>query len=192
VEIPVLRTGRFELLPPSEDHLGDLVRIQDDPRVARWYGAPPDPPHDPARQREEVWRQIALHLGHWRLRGFGHWAVVDRSTRALVGRVGLWEPEGWPGVEVGWMVDPDRWGQGIATEAGRAALDHAFAQVLDRRTRQPLDEVVSVTLPENVASRRVMEKLGLTDTGRTVELRGHTQVLYRITRAEWTADARDG
>ena len=81
------------------------------------------------------------------------------------------------------MVDSAEWGRGFASEAGRMAVDWAF-------TTLDLDEVISVTLPHNTASRRVMAKVGLTDTGTTVTLRGHEQVLYRITRTEWERTTR--
>jgi RimJ/RimL family protein N-acetyltransferase len=178
MRIPVLRTERLWLRALKDDHLEDWTRIQSDPRVAGWLGGVPDPPPDPQAAREDAWRVMALLVGHWALRGFGQWALVEDGTDRLVGRAGLWQPEGWPGVEVGWLVDADRWGEGYATEAGRAAVWWAF-------THLHLDEVISVTVPHNTRSRRVMEKVGLTDTGTTVDLRGHRQVLYRTTRQEW-------
>ena len=54
--------------------------------------------------RAEAWRNMALVIGHWQLRGFGLWAVEERSTGLLAGRVGCWQPEGWPGFEVGWAL----------------------------------------------------------------------------------------
>lgn len=176
--MPTLCTARLRLVPLAEAHLDDLARLQCDPRIAAWFGGMPDPPHTWEEQREDTWRVIATFLGHWALRGYGQWALVETATGRFVGRAGLWNPEGWPGVEVGWLVDPERQGEGFATEAGRASADFAFDRI-------GLDEVVSVTVPHNVRSRRVMEKVGLRDTGTTVTLRGHEQVLYRITRREW-------
>ncbi len=176
--IPVIETERLWLTALTDHHVDAFSRIQHDPRVAEWFGGLPDPLPSPARQREDTWRLIATFLGHWALRGYGQWALIRRSDGRFVGRAGLWNPEGWPGVEVGWLVDPELWAQGYASEAGRAAVAHAFDDL-------GLDEVISVTVPHNTASRRVMEKVGLTDTGRTVDLRDHTQVLYRIGRDEW-------
>ncbi len=181
--LPVVQTERLTMCALDEHHLDAFTRLQHDPRVAEWFGGLPDPLPPWRTRLEDTWRVIAVFLGHWALRGFGQWALVERSTGRLVGRAGLWQPEGWPGVEVGWLVDPDRWGEGFATEAGRVAVDIAF-------DRHGLDEVISVTLPHNTASRRVMSKVGLSDTGTTVDLRGRTQVLYRITREEWMADVR--
>ncbi len=67
--------------------------------------------------RAEAWRSMAVVIGHWQLRGFGLWAVEERSTGLLAGRVGCWQPEGWPGLEVGWALRREFWGSGYATEA---------------------------------------------------------------------------
>lgn len=103
--------------------------------------------------RTGAWRALAEILGHWELRGYGLWAVEDRSTGELLGRVGLYNPEGWPGLEVGWLIDRSRWGEGFAAEAGRVSLEYAF-----REMNAP--DVISVIHPANAASIRVAEKLG--------------------------------
>ena len=71
----------------------------------------------------------------------------------MVGRVGLWYPEGWPGVELGWIVRRERWGQGLATEAARAALEWAWTHV-------DTDHIISIIQPDNHRSIRVAEKTG--------------------------------
>lgn len=178
--LPVIQTDRLLLSGLGRQHLEDFTRLQYDPRVAEWLGGLPDPPRSQQEQREDTWRVIATFLGHWALRGYGQWAVTDRETGTFLGRAGLWNPEGWPGVEVGWLIDPEAQNRGYASEAGRASVDFAFDHL-------GLDEVISVTVPHNAASRRVMEKVGLTDTGQRIDLRGHEQVLYRITRDAWLA-----
>lgn len=91
---------------------------------------------------------------HWEERGFGLLAVEWRETGELIGRAGPQFHAYWPhDPEIGWAVDPAWWGRGIATEAGEAAVGWAFG-VLD------FDRVVSITTEANLASRRVMEKLG--------------------------------
>jgi hypothetical protein len=57
-----------------------------------------------------AWRMMSLFAGHWQLRGFGTWVVQRRADAAVLGRAGLWQPEGWPGVEVGWMFARSAWG----------------------------------------------------------------------------------
>ncbi len=143
LDTPRLRLRRFESADAAV-----LSEILDDPEVARWLfiGTPP-------RGVGAAWRNIALLVGHWQLRGYGQWAVVEKATGALVGRAGLWYPEGWPGIEVGWLIRRSRWGNGFATEAARAALDWAW-KTLD------VDRIISVIQPENARSIRVAEKIG--------------------------------
>ena len=97
---------------------------------------------------------IARHEAHWAEHGFGLLAVEWRATGELIGRTGPQYHRAWPhDPEVGWSIDPAWWGRGIATEAGRASIDWAFGELGFAR-------VVSITTEGNVASRRVMEKLG--------------------------------
>lgn len=122
--------------------------------------------------------------------GFGLWAVEVRDVPAFVGFVGLarqtFPAHFTPAVEVGWRLARDAWGHGYATEGASAALDFAFDIV-------GLDEVVSMTIPRNVRSRAVMERLGMTrdpvdDFDHPNVPEGHTHrrhVLYRITADQW-------
>jgi RimJ/RimL family protein N-acetyltransferase len=130
--------------------------------------------HGATLSRGDAWRHMAMFVGHWQLRGFGMWAVEERDTRRFVGRVGLHQPDGWPGLEVGWMLDRATWGRGYATEAARAALDHAW-HVLGA------DHVISLIAPENAASIRVAERLGETLEG-TFDLDGLEVLVYGIDR----------
>ena len=106
--------------------------------------------------------------------GYCLWWWRERASGELVGYVGLdrTEVEGEPAVEVGWSISPQRWGEGLAPEAGRACVDWAF-EVAE------LDRVVSYTVHENRASRRVMEKLGLRYSATSVG-EGFEQVLYEL------------
>ncbi len=93
---------------------------------------------------------------HWTEHGFGSLAAEDRATGALVGRSGPQYHRAWPDdPEVGWAVDPELWGRGIATEMGGACVGWALGAL-------GFGRVVSITTEENVASRRVMAKLGFT------------------------------
>jgi len=104
---------------------------------------------------EESAAALARYRAHWVEHGYGVWAVEERETGRLVGRLGLSHHRLWPqDVEVGWGLEPAVWGRGYATEGGRAALDHAFTE-LGR------DRVVSIVHPENAASIAVMTRLGI-------------------------------
>jgi RimJ/RimL family protein N-acetyltransferase len=133
--------------------------------------------------RPDAWRNLAVMLGHWALRGYGLWAVEERATGELVGRVGVWYPEGWPGLEVGWMLRREWWGRGYATEAARAALAYGFTEL-------KADRLISLIRPGNVRSIAVAERLGERLQGRT-ELMGNEVLVYGIGRKEWADSTGD-
>jgi RimJ/RimL family protein N-acetyltransferase len=103
--------------------------------------------------RNQAWNTMANALGHWTLRGYGLYAVAERSSGRLVGRVGLKNPEGWPGLEVGWVVGPAFQGHGYASEAGRATARLAYWCLGAER-------LISLIHPANSRSIRVAERLG--------------------------------
>ena len=129
--------------------------------------------------RVDTWRQMAMILGHWQLRGYGLLALEERGTGALVGRAGFFEPEGWPGFELGWMLRRASWGQGYATEAARRLLRHAF-------TDMGRERVISLIRAANAPSIRVAERLGERQDGRA-EIFGQEALVYAIDRAAWRA-----
>ena len=92
--------------------------------------------------RDMAWRGMAGFLGHWALRGYGMWAIEERASASLIGRAGFITPEGWPGLELGWLLARDAWGRGYATEACVAALAHGrqrfgAQELISLITRQP-------------------------------------------------------
>jgi RimJ/RimL family protein N-acetyltransferase len=103
--------------------------------------------------------------------------VEERTTGALVGRIGHFEPEGWPGFELGWMLQRASWGKGYAIEGARRALAYAFTE-LGR------DHLISLIRPANHSSVRGAEWLGEPLQGRT-DLFGHDVLVYGIARAAW-------
>ena len=144
---PRLETDRLVLRPFLAEDFEPFAAMCADREVMRYIN------DGRALTRGEAWRALSMFAGHWELRGYGQWAVVEKATGAFIGRAGLWNPEGWPGLEVGWFFDRARWGRGFATEAGLASLDWAF-RVLGA------ERVISVIHPKNVASIRVAERLG--------------------------------
>ncbi len=115
-------------------------------------------------------------LEHWARYGFGLWLLRDRATGKMVGRGGLQHATvaGEEAVEVAWAIVPERWRQGLATELANAAARVAFDDL-------GLEEIVAFTLPDNTASRRVMEKAGFA-YDRDIERAGLPHVLYRRRR----------
>jgi len=162
--VPTLTTSRLTLRGWREDDAAVYAEITADPEVMRFMGGVLD--------REQTWREIAVFVGHWDLRGYGLWAVEREG--ALIGRVGLWRPDGWPGLEVGWLLARSAWGHGYATEAARASVDHAWREL-------GAEELISLIAPENVASQRVAERLGMCPRGE-FDFHGRAHVIHRIDR----------
>jgi RimJ/RimL family protein N-acetyltransferase len=166
-----LVTERLTLRTFRAEDAAPYAAMCADPEVMRYLG------EGRTLTPAEAWRQMAMILGHWRLRGYGLWAVEERATGALLGRLGFFNPEGWPGLELAWALRREAWGKGYATEGARRALAHAFTEMGQPR-------VISLIHPRNVASIRVAERLGQTLEDRT-ELYGHEVLVYGIDRARW-------
>jgi RimJ/RimL family protein N-acetyltransferase len=156
-----------------EEDLESYARIFGDPEVARYLG------NGRPLERSDAWRSLAFHLGHWALRGFGMWAVEEKASRRLVGRVGFFQPEGWPGFELGWALGREHWGKGYATESARRALAHAF-------TEMGREHVISIIDPGNLASLKVAGRLG-ERLEREAALDGRKILIYGIDRETWRA-----
>jgi RimJ/RimL family protein N-acetyltransferase len=165
----VLETRRLLLRPFLESDLDAYAGICSDPEVMRYIGA------GSPLSRDDAWRSMALILGHWQLRGYGMWAAEDKQSGALVGRIGLYNPEGWPALEVGWLIERARWGHGLAAEGGAAAMQFAFE-------RLNLSHLSSIIQPLNRASIRVAEKLGMTQE-RIARLNGIDVLIYGCDRS---------
>ena len=164
----LLETPRMSGEPIGPEHETEIAELILDPRVYRtlwpWSGAP---------TRADARASLVDKRDHWQRHGFGLWLLRDRDTGLMVGRGGLQYTDAIGGfaVEAAWTIAPERWGQGLATELAVAAMGVAF-DVLD------FNEVIAITLPDNVASRRVMEKAGFA-YDREIDHVGLTHVLYR-------------
>lgn len=164
IDVPVLFTDRLLLRGLEQRDFESYAAMMADPQVTRYLSA------GVPLSRDDAWRQLALIIGHWELRGFGLWAVEHRSTGEFLGRIGCFEPEGWPGFEVGYTLARAHWGHGYAQEGARAAL--AFAHdVLGKR------DVISLIRPANLGSIRVATALGAKRSG-SVEFFGSATEVY--------------
>jgi RimJ/RimL family protein N-acetyltransferase len=173
VQVPSVETERLLLRGFRESDFEDYAAMLADPEVGRTLGG--------VQSRTDAWRSLALISGHWALRGFGFWAVERKSDGAVLGRIGLWQPEGWPGLEVGWTLASRYWGQGYATEAGRASLDYGFRTF-------GVDRLISLIAPDNRRSQAVARRLGETK-GEPFQIVLGGQAwpveIWEIGRAEW-------
>ena len=146
---PTLETENLILRPFKDEDVDDYFGVLDSPEVRRWLHIPE------SLDRSDAWQQMAWFVGQWELRGTGHWALEEKKSGQFVGRAGLHRPErhDWPGVEVGWLLHPDYWGRGYATEAGAAAVRYGFEDL-------QVDKLFSCILPENHRSQAVAKRLG--------------------------------
>jgi ribosomal-protein-alanine N-acetyltransferase len=163
-----VETQRMVASRLTENDLSYLLRLVRDPRVAATLSLTARPPSE-----AEVRSGLIEAIGHWELHAFGLWLLRDRSSGELVGRGGLqhtWAT-GRNEVEVAWAVLPELWGRGLATELARASIGAAFGVL-------GLPDVIAYTRPDNVASRRVMEKTGF-KFERVFVTEEVEQVLYR-------------
>ncbi|QDV39015.1 GNAT family N-acetyltransferase [Tautonia plasticadhaerens] len=169
--IAPLLTDRLRLDRPSWSVLPDYVRMNADPRVmASLRGV---------RTAEETAAILARLIEHWDRFGFGWYTARDRRSARFAGRGGLRRVmiADREEVELGYGLLPEYWGRGLATElAGRCA--RLGFEVLGLR------ELVCITLPSNLASRRVMEKVGFA-FDREAEQDGRTHALYRLKTDDW-------
>jgi len=163
-----LASRRLILRMFRESDLDAYAAMCGDPDVMRYVG------DGYPLTRAEAWRNMALVLGHWHLRGFGLWAVVERATGLVAGRVGCWQPEGWPGLEIGWALRREFWDRGYATEAAQTVLADAFSRLGHSR-------LISLIHPENKRSIAVALRLGMHWESQT-EVMGHPALVYAIDR----------
>jgi RimJ/RimL family protein N-acetyltransferase len=177
---PLLTTERLVLRRWRESDLESFRKMNADPRVMEFMPKLLD-----SAESDALVERIERHFDE---RGFGPMAVELNESGAFVGFVGLYVPQFeasfMPAVEIGWRLAAEHWGNGLATEAARETLRFGFEKV-------GLESVVSFTVPANVRSRSVMERIGMTFEGvfehphlpEGDPLRRH--VLYRLTREGW-------
>lgn len=143
--IHTVESERLVMTQFTQDHFDDFAAFLADPVQAKYIGGHCD--------RPDAWRRFASILGHWQLRGFGFWAVEEKTSGDFAGCVGLWMPEGWPELEVGYWITTQKQGKGYATEAGLRAKKAAYED-LGHQT------LVSYIHPDNQASKNVAIRMG--------------------------------
>ena len=173
IQFPI-ETERLLLRPAAPDDARELHELLSDPATFEYINS--GPLASIADTRREIDRRVAQQEEH----GFSLWVVVEKASERVVGECGLQllEHTG-PDVELGYTLIPRVRGRGLATEAGRACLIAGFDDL-------GLERIVAVADPANVASRRVMKKLGMTMMGLGHHY-GGPSVLYAITKAEEAA-----
>lgn len=166
-----VETERLRLVRWSDVYAGEFVALCADTEAMRFIsGGEPLPRRavdDILRRTKSMWDQY----------GFGPWAALEKDSGRWVGRIGLNLLADWPGPdkwEVGYELAREFWGQGYATEGARRAIRFGWEET-------SLERIISVTVPDHLASRRVTEKAGLSLQGE-VAWRGTHVVWYAIDR----------
>ena len=167
---PTLETERLRLRSLRSADFNDYAALYSDSEVLRYLTGAGSQPWD----RGRAWRHLSFVRGHWLMAGTGSWAVEHKETGAFIGVIGFSEPEGWPGLELAWILGRRWWGFGYATEGAQAVLEWAF-------TQWNRDWVISLIHPDNQGSIRVAERLGEILQGRLMH-NGREVLCYGIDR----------
>jgi RimJ/RimL family protein N-acetyltransferase len=142
---PVLETERLILRPTQPQDFDPWAAFMADEQASRFIGGP--------QSRSVAWRGFCTMAGAWAMHGFAMFSVIEKSSGRWIGRLGPWQPEGWPGTEVGWGLTRDAWGKGYATEGANAAIDWAFDHL-------GWTDVIHCIDPDNAPSQAVARRLG--------------------------------
>ncbi len=171
VPTPSIHTAHLILRPLLPDDATELHQVYQSEGVLRFFPHPAPPP------LEKVQRFIAGQSEHWEQYGYGDWAVVQSSEQMMIGWAGLQYLPELDETEVGFLLDRPTWGRGFATEAAKASLGYGFETL-------NLEHTVALVHPDNLASRRVIEKCGMSYVG-NLTLWGIELMRYRIEKLDW-------
>jgi RimJ/RimL family protein N-acetyltransferase len=149
---PILETDRLILRQPMAEDFEAWAAFAADEETMRHLGG--------VQARAVAWRGICTVTGFWTVRGFGMFSAIEKSTGRWLGRLGPWQPEDWPGTEVGWGLAREVWGRGYATEGAATCMDYVFDTL-------GWTEAIHTIEPGNTASPAVAERLGSTLRGPT-------------------------
>jgi ribosomal-protein-alanine N-acetyltransferase len=172
---PALETPRLRLRPFREDDAIGLHRILVQDGMLKYFPRPGGPPLD------RVQKLVLHQIEQWSTVGYAWWAVELKASGRLVGWNGLQYLPETGETEIGYLIDQPLWGQGLTTEAARVGLRYGFADLA-------LPTIIALAHPDNGASRRVMEKLGMT-YDREAEYFGMRMARYVMDAAGYAREA---
>lgn len=172
----ILQLNSFTMQPIQQSSLPRLAAIWSDPEVTRLL-----PSRGQPISRSKTEKSIHSFVEHWQSKGYGVWEIVENDTNLMVGYCGLRYLEEIDETEVLYGLDKAYWGRGIATQSVIAAVAYGFEYA-------NLQRIVGLSFPENVASRRVMEKAGLVYEKR-IRVFGLDAVCYAIERRVVVSEA---
>ena len=172
---PTLETERLILRVPQAQDFDGYAELNEDVEAMRFIGG-----HMP---RAASWRKFLVMPGAWVIQGFAMFSVIEKASGQWLGQMGPWQPEGWPGTEVGWAFKRSAWGQGFASESAVAAIDWAFAEL-------GWSEVIHSIAPDNLASQALARRLGASNRGPGILPAPFAEAridIWAQTRQQWQA-----
>lgn len=161
--IPVIETDRLRLRGWKERDFPAYAALRADSESQAYVG--------PVMTRSEAWERFCFDLGVWTLRGYGIFAIADKTSDRALGYTGIWHPLYLDEPELSWSLFPGQRGRGYATEAALAARSWVYQA-------HGLPPMMSLIRPENLASKAVAERLGAAFE-RDYSLEGELRHLYR-------------
>jgi RimJ/RimL family protein N-acetyltransferase len=165
---PVIETQRLILRRFTLHDVDDLLRqVYSDPEAMRFL------PGGKTRSRKQTEQRVQGFIDHWEQHGFGGMAVIHRADQQLIGQIGLQFIPGETAVEIFYAIARTYWGKGLTTEAAHAVLTYGFEKA-------GLDRIMAVAVPENIASQRIMQKIGMTGGDLTTAYYGGAELVYYV------------
>ena len=161
---PIIETDRLILRGPVASDFEAIAAFYADPIRSVGFGG--------VLPRDKAWRWFAGSIGHWQLRGYGFWTITFKGDDTAAGICGLWNPEGWPEPEIGWIAFDGFEGKGIAFEAATAVRAHAYSAL-------GFTTLTSNIVPGNERSIALAERLGAKFERTYTNVNMGTEHLYR-------------
>ncbi|HEV2596697.1 MAG TPA: GNAT family N-acetyltransferase [Sphingomicrobium sp.] len=163
--IPTLHTKRLILRAPNGADFPVYRRFYADAKASSSYGGP--------LRSGLAWRKLAYDVGHWALRGFGMWSLIERETGRMIGGCGIVWPDDWPRSELTWWITQEARRQGYALEASLAAIEWGYAS-------SGLEQIETHMDDDNGPARALAQKLGGTIVAREKFPDGLVRNIYSL------------
>ena len=173
----MLETERLILRPMNEGDIDDVFAMRRDRDIMRFI-------REPVRDRAETADWVKLVSSRWADEKIGFCSLIEKNSGKFSGWCGLWQLKETGEIEVGYAITKKFWGRGFASESAEAFLEYGFEKL-------NLEKIAAVAFPENRASHRVMEKLGMS-YDYTGNFYGRDLVHYSITKEEYLIQRRGG
>lgn len=172
---PRIETERLILRLPRVEDFERYAELHANEEAARFIGG--------AAPRAAAWRKFLQMPGAWAMQGFAMFSVEEKASGLWLGQMGPWQPDGWPGNEIGYAFHPDAWGKGYALESAAASIDWAFAHL-------SWNDIIHCIDPDNLPSQKVAQRLGSIRKGPgrlPAPFQDHPVDIWGQSREEWFA-----